>query len=63
MKCFPKSVQPELNQQEQNHALQKIALPNGLIDFASNVYLGFSQSEIIFKETQKYLIRYIGIRV
>jgi 8-amino-7-oxononanoate synthase len=57
MKCFPKSVQPELNQQEQNDALQKGALPNDLIDFASNDYLGFSQSEIVFKDRQEYLLR------
>ncbi|MEZ7499321.1 pyridoxal phosphate-dependent aminotransferase family protein [Flavobacterium sp. Arc3] len=55
MKCFSKSIQPELNQQEQNDALQKGALPNDLIDFASNDYLGFSQSEIIFKDRQEYL--------
>jgi 8-amino-7-oxononanoate synthase len=35
----------------------KGALPNDLIDFASNDYLGFSQSEIIFKDTQEYLIK------
>jgi 8-amino-7-oxononanoate synthase len=57
MKCFPKLKQPDLNQQEQNDALQKGALPNDLIDFASNDYLGFSQSEIIFKDTQKYLVK------
>jgi 8-amino-7-oxononanoate synthase len=56
MKSFPNSDRPELNQQEQNDALQKGILPNDLIDFASNDYLGFSHSEIIFKETQKYLI-------
>lgn len=57
MKSFPKSIQPELNQQQQNDALQKGALFNDLIDFASNDYLGFSHSEIIFKETQEYLIK------
>lgn len=57
MKSFPKSILPELNQQEQNEALQKGALPNDLIDFASNDYLGFSQSEIIFKDRQEYLIK------
>jgi hypothetical protein len=29
---FSKSAKPELNQQEQNDALQKGALPNDLID-------------------------------
>lgn len=57
MKSFPKSILPELNQQEQNDALQKGALPNDLIDFASNDYLGFSRSETIFKNSQEYLIK------
>jgi 8-amino-7-oxononanoate synthase len=57
MKSFPKPVKPELNQQQQNDALQKGALPNDLVDFASNDYLGFSQSEIIFKDRQEYLIK------
>lgn len=57
MKCFPKLIHSELVQQEQNDALQKLDLRNGLIDFASNDYLGFSQSEIIFKDTDEYLIK------
>ncbi|SDW02860.1 aminotransferase class I/II-fold pyridoxal phosphate-dependent enzyme [Flavobacterium degerlachei] len=57
MKCFPKSIQSELNQLEQNDALQKVALPNDLIDFASNDYLGFSRSEIITEDRQEYLIK------
>jgi 8-amino-7-oxononanoate synthase len=32
------------------------ALPNDLIDFTSNDYLGFS-SEIIFNDTREYLIK------
>jgi 8-amino-7-oxononanoate synthase len=43
---FFKSVQPELNQQEQNDALQKDTLPNDLIDFASNDYLGFLSQKL-----------------
>jgi 8-amino-7-oxononanoate synthase len=35
---------------------KKISLSNDLIDFASNDYLGFSQSAIIFKDRQ-YLIK------
>ncbi len=55
MKSFRNSAQPELNQQQQNDALQNDALPNDLVDFASNDYIGFSDSEIIFKDTQEYL--------
>ncbi|PKH66903.1 8-amino-7-oxononanoate synthase [Flavobacterium sp. ALD4] len=57
MKCLPNSIQPELNQGEQNDALKKGSLPNDLIDFASNDYLGFSQSEILFKVTDEYLVK------
>jgi 7-keto-8-aminopelargonate synthetase-like enzyme len=38
---FSKSIQPELNQQEQNDALQRHF--NDLIDFASNDYFFLSQ--------------------
>ncbi|SEA14879.1 8-amino-7-oxononanoate synthase [Flavobacterium gillisiae] len=57
MKCFTKSVQPELDQQQENDTLRKLVLLNDLIDFASNDYLGFSQSEIIIKDRQQYLIK------
>jgi 8-amino-7-oxononanoate synthase len=50
-------MQPELNQQGQNDALQKGALPIDLIDFASNDYLGFSKLEILFKVMDEYLIK------
>jgi 8-amino-7-oxononanoate synthase len=41
---FPNPVRPELNQER----CCKGALPNDLIDFASNDYLGFLSPEIIF---------------
>jgi 7-keto-8-aminopelargonate synthetase-like enzyme len=44
---FSKIKQPELNQGTKR-CFAKGALPNDLIDFASNDYLGFL-SEIIFK--------------
>jgi 8-amino-7-oxononanoate synthase len=37
--------------------LCKDTLPNDLIDFASNDYLGFSQSEIILRTGSEYLIK------
>jgi 8-amino-7-oxononanoate synthase len=50
MKCFfKKSIPPELIQREQNVVFEKVALPNDLIDFASNDYLGFSQSGIFLR--------------
>ncbi len=56
MKRVPKSLISKLEQREQNNSLRKLALPNHLIDFASNDYLGFSISEAIFNETHSYLI-------
>jgi 8-amino-7-oxononanoate synthase len=57
MKRLPKSIQPELDQPEQKDAFQKGALPSDLVDFVSTDYLGFSQSEIVFKDRQEYLIK------
>jgi 8-amino-7-oxononanoate synthase len=56
MKRIPKSLSAKLEQREQNNSLRKLALPNHLIDFASNDYLGFSKSAAIFNETHSFLI-------
>jgi 8-amino-7-oxononanoate synthase len=56
MKRIPKSVALKLEHREQNNSLRKLALPNNLIDFASNDYLGFSKSEAIFTGTHSFLI-------
>ena len=56
MKRIPKSLTLKLEQREQNNSLRKLALPNHLIDFASNDYLGFSKSEAIFNRTHSFLI-------
>lgn len=56
MKRFPKSLTQKLQQREQNNALRKLPLPNDLIDFASNDYIGFAKSETIFNQTHQYLI-------
>ena len=56
MKQIPKSLALKLEQREQNNSLRKLSLPNTLIDFASNDYIGFTKSETIFNETHSYLI-------
>lgn len=56
MKQFPKSLQQKLQQREQNNALRKLPIANNLIDFASNDYLGFANSNVIFDKTHKYLL-------
>ena len=56
MKEFPKSLILKLEQRTANNSLRKLSLPNTLIDFASNDYIGFAKSETIFNETHSYLI-------
>ena len=56
MKAFPKPLSQKLQQREQNNALRKLAAPNDLIDFASNDYLGFAKSNLIFENTHQYLL-------
>jgi len=56
MKRFPKSLQLKLQQRQDANALRNLPLGNNLIDFASNDYLGFAQSEAIFNQTHHYLL-------
>jgi 8-amino-7-oxononanoate synthase len=56
MKSFPKKLSEKLDFRKQNNALRKLSLPNNLIDFASNDYLGFAKSETIFDKTHQFLI-------
>jgi len=56
MKKFPKSLTQKLQQREQNNALRKLPVSNNLIDFASNDYLCFANSSVIFNQTHQYLL-------
>ncbi|MFE3867404.1 aminotransferase class I/II-fold pyridoxal phosphate-dependent enzyme [Flavobacterium sp. LS2P90] len=53
---FPKNLTAKLEIRMQNNALRKLSLPNNLIDFSSNDYLGLSQSENIFDETHQFIL-------
>lgn len=53
---FPPNLSAKLEIRKQNNALRNLPLPNNLIDFASNDYIGFSKSEVIFEKTHRYLI-------
>ncbi|WP_426062618.1 aminotransferase class I/II-fold pyridoxal phosphate-dependent enzyme [Flavobacterium sp. DSP2-3-1] len=56
MKHFPENLSAKLEIRKQNSALRKLPLSSKIIDFASNDYLGFSGSEIIFNQTHEFLI-------
>lgn len=55
MKRFPESLSDKLDQRIQTNSLRSLPESNSRIDFASNDYLGFSRSEIIFNATHHYL--------
>jgi 8-amino-7-oxononanoate synthase len=56
MSVFPKSLLVKLEQRKQNHALRALSFPNDLIDFASNDYLGFALSSVIFNTAHQFLL-------
>jgi 8-amino-7-oxononanoate synthase len=56
MSKLPPLLIHKLDLRKQNNALRKLPISNNLIDFASNDYLGFANSEQIFTETHKYLL-------
>lgn len=53
---FPNILQERLDQRQADNALRKLSFNGNLIDFFSNDYLGFSQSENIFEKTHQFLI-------
>ena len=53
---FPENLKNKIENRNQNNSLRKLASPNNLIDFASNDYIGFANSETIFNATHYYLV-------
>lgn len=62
MNHFPINLTERLELRKREKSFRHLALPNSLIDFSSNDYLGFSKSEVIYKETHQYLIENNGIQ-
>jgi len=57
MKNFPEKLSDKLQQRTDANAIRKLSVSGTLTDFASNDYLGFSQSEQIFKQAHNYLLK------
>ncbi len=58
MKKLPVTLSNKLALRLQNNALRQLPKASGLVDFASNDYLGFSNSSTIFETTHQYLVQH-----
>ena len=56
MNKLPDALHAKLELRKQNNALRSLSVANNLVDFASNDYLGFANSETIFHNTHQFLI-------
>ncbi|MFY7672138.1 aminotransferase class I/II-fold pyridoxal phosphate-dependent enzyme [Tenacibaculum sp. MEBiC06402] len=54
---FPNKLLHKLNQRIESNSLRSLDSSSDLIDFYSNDYLGFAQSEEIFKRTHELLLK------
>ncbi|MGL2988421.1 aminotransferase class I/II-fold pyridoxal phosphate-dependent enzyme [Flavobacterium sp. RSSA_27] len=55
---IPQNLLDKVNKRKKDNALRKLPSPSDGIDFASNDYLGFSKSEVIFKQTHDFLVEH-----
>jgi 8-amino-7-oxononanoate synthase len=58
MKKLPETLSNKLAIRMQNNALRQLPKATDLVDFASNDYLGFSNSNTIFENTHQYLLEH-----
>ena len=56
MQNFPSSLSKKLDKRLEDNALRKLGSQSSLIDFASNDYLGFAKSEVLFEKTHELLL-------
>src|SRR5690606_32701429 len=55
MTDFPKKLQQKLKERQENNALRSLSLPENLIDFSSNDYLGFAKNPLIYEAAGQLL--------
>lgn len=55
MAHFPKKLRLKLNDREKENALRDLPIPNTLVDFSSNDYLGLSKNQKIFDKTSELI--------
>lgn len=55
MKPLPKALQDKITEREQASSLRRLSVPNNLVDFSSNDYLGFSRSAELAEEAHQIL--------
>ena len=55
---LPDNLLKKLDVRHSENALRKLPNASNLTDFSSNDYLGFSQSEAIFKQTHQFLLEH-----
>ena len=53
---LPKKLYKKLQDRKSNKAFRSLSSTHNLVDFSSNDYLGFAQSEAIFSQTHTFLI-------
>ena len=56
MEKFPRSLSVKMQQRQEQNAVRALSGSNGLVDFASNDYLGYSSSREIFDAAHEYLL-------
>lgn len=56
MNKLPEKLIKKLTERKERNALRKLSSQTSLVDFSSNDYLGFSQSEEIFHKAHQYLV-------
>mgnify|MGYP003624546390 FL=1 len=55
MASFPNKLNKKLEERVSNNALRLLRMPNNLVDFSSNDYLGFAKNSSIFGNTSRIL--------